>query len=864
MGLGYTAWVEQALRWVHQHQNDFRYPITTVNLSLGAQWNGSAPPSWATLESPLAQLVKDGIFVSVAAGNSFANFGVPGLAYPAASPYVVPVASVNAAGQLSDFSQRQQRVLATPGENITSTIPDFIFGADGNPNDWAAASGTSMAAPYLAGASVLVREAMTFVGYASITQSDIYQHLRNTADLVFDAVTTASYYRVNLARAIDTLIPADDYGSTMATACDLGFLSDSQHVSGQLTRLDDADVFQFTATANGVLAWNTTGSQPLDVTISSLAVATLSDKNAGSLRAEAGRTYTLVVSARNRLANYDLQLNLTPDKTVSVSGNAVRVQGTAGDDTIRFWVDSLFHLEVNGQTYAYPRSDPSRLSPGLGESGLGESWRFEIDGGGGNDRLTLSGSQGSDEVILRAGAAELRGGGYELSATRFATISVVAGEGRDDVARFFDTAGNDEFIASRDGALMRGTGYLNQVSGFDRVYATATTGADDVARFSDSPGSDEFLACLNSSVMRGDGYYNKAIGFDRVYAYSSGVGDDVARFYDSAGNDEFVAYDRSASMSGTGYYNKALNFARSYAYATQGQDVARLYDSAGNDLFVACADQSYLRGNGFYNKAIGFDRVYAYATPGQDDVARFYDTQDNDQFIGDRSSSVMRGSDYYNKAIQFRRVYAYAVAGGHDVAQLQGIRDADQLIAAANRQVLRGEGFYTDARGFACTYADFQDAAGSGQGNVQANTYWLASAFGPLPLVATSNQDGSHDDEVPRTFDLTRYSFRLAAERYFAKADQDIWQTSGSRASRSNFESARGARPRDESQLAPWRAEGPIAHASDHGSVDFNWNTTPHHNRLGFDHVAQAIWEGEIGETYLSALDLLFAYLDDL
>ena len=139
-GNGYFAWVEQALRWVHNNRNAFDNPITTVNLSLGTDWNASTLPQWATLEDELRQLAADGIFISVAAGNSFLVYNKAGLSYPAVSQYVTPVASVDASGNLSRFSQRDSRVLAAPGERIMSTLPDHFYGGDGNKNDWGATS----------------------------------------------------------------------------------------------------------------------------------------------------------------------------------------------------------------------------------------------------------------------------------------------------------------------------------------------------------------------------------------------------------------------------------------------------------------------------------------------------------------------------------------------------------------------------------------------------------------------------------------------------------------------------------------------------------------------------------------------------
>ena len=164
------------------------------------------------------------------------------MSYPAASPYVVPVMSVTDNGSLSSFSQRHTRAIAAPGQYIVSTVPDYVGNNNGVTDDFASFSGTSMAAPYVAGASVLLREAMQFVGYTNITQDTIYNHMMATATSFLDAATSQTYKRINLANAFNALMPTDEYGSTAAAAHNLGTLSGESEISGLIGKLSDADL----------------------------------------------------------------------------------------------------------------------------------------------------------------------------------------------------------------------------------------------------------------------------------------------------------------------------------------------------------------------------------------------------------------------------------------------------------------------------------------------------------------------------------------------------------------------------------------------------------------------------------------------
>lgn len=293
-GFSSFTMVENALRWVHEHRTDFANPITTVNLSIGAEGNSNVPPAWSTIEDELSQLEAEGIFITAAAGNEFTKYSSPGLEYPAASSHVVPAMSVDSEGQLSYFSQRHPRAIGAPGRMINSTIPDYAGNRDGVPNDFQLRSGTNMAAPYLAGASVLVREAMELVGDTNVQQSAIYETIYETADTIWDSATNQSYRRLNIRAAIDAVIPDDEYGSSAATAHDMGELETGMHFEGLIGAIDDVDCFVFRAIQNGTVTVQTSPTHNLTPHWS------ITDENNTPILETASELITLTVTAGSR------------------------------------------------------------------------------------------------------------------------------------------------------------------------------------------------------------------------------------------------------------------------------------------------------------------------------------------------------------------------------------------------------------------------------------------------------------------------------------------------------------------------------------------------------------------------------------
>jgi subtilisin family serine protease len=218
-GSGTFGNVQAALDWVVANQA--KYSIVAINMSLGSG-NYTTNP-YTFLDGEFTTLKNDGVFIAVAAGNSyFTNSSALGLDFPAVDPLVVSVGAVyngtygkmawengaidytTAPDLIASFSQRDSSLsILAPGALVTSTYLN---------NTFETMAGTSMATPVITGAAVLIHQALA-ADHLPANEASILKIMQTTGVTVVDGTqennnvihTGLSFKRIDVGAALASI-----------------------------------------------------------------------------------------------------------------------------------------------------------------------------------------------------------------------------------------------------------------------------------------------------------------------------------------------------------------------------------------------------------------------------------------------------------------------------------------------------------------------------------------------------------------------------------------------------------------------------------------------------------------------------------
>ena len=322
---------------------------------------------------------------------------------------------------------------------------------------------------------------------------------------------------------------------------------------------------------------------------------------------------------------------------------------------------------------------------------------IRVNAGGGQDRVTLYGTQHDETARFRETHVSLEGGDADTTVYGAEYVRVFGGGGNDR-ARYFDTAGNDNVYMHNDYSVFAGHGYEYRVEDFDRVEAVASSG-NDRAYYYDSLGDDIFKSYTTHAYMNTDIVTNYASGFDRYNAYSNNGGNDHAYFHGTDRNETYGARPTFAYLTGYGHTQYASGFNLVDAYSGGGYDRAKFYDTVGDDYFVGEVGYAFLEGGSYSNAAHDFTNVQAHSSGGNDRADLYTSADGNDIFYGRATNSYLKSGEYTTTVNDFHRVDAHS-EGGFDRAHFEDTAGYDVFHGGHGMSWMESGDYEMAAHGF--------------------------------------------------------------------------------------------------------------------------------------------------------------------
>ncbi len=562
--------------------------IVAANMSIGIDGyavNGicdAANANFQNTQNVAAQLQAAGVSVIASAGNS----NLVGATYPACLTSVYSVSATTDGDGVAGFTNSGVTTdWWAPGVGTVAPIPP-------GPTTYGSKSGTSMAAPHVAGAWALMKECVQGSG-TSIPNSTVASRLSSSGVNITD--NGATRRRINVLHAATATVNNNDFAGAETMPAgggndfDWNVCSDTEPGEPVPPRgaLDNGIWWNWTPSATGSVTistddgptYSTTFDTVLSVytggSVNSLSLVGYDDDGGVGLRSSltlgvnAGTTYRIKVDGYGGATGL-LNLGISAVAPIQCWGQNATIVGNAGNDVL------------NGTP------GPDVIVAGAGDD--------TINGNGGDDRICadagndlIDGGAGNDSVWGGSGADTIRGGtGDDL------LIGNPGGGSNDDT---------DDTIDGEDGN--------DTLDGWT---------ADDTLR--GGLGDDTVYGAAGNDTIDGDQGEDYLSGGDLDDLIRGGPQDD--RIFAGSGSDVVVGNGGDDEMRGGND--------RDFMYGGPGRDT--MYGGDGNDNVIGNGDDDTLFG--------GPGNDYMRGTDGNDAILG---EDGNDRLFGENGNDRISGGD---------------------------------------------------------------------------------------------------------------------------------------------------------------------------------------------------------------------------